>query len=259
MPSGTDTVEIDFVTPRHLAGGGDPAWVTVPLHRGCGWSYADDPLMPRVLLSSPDQKALLRLEPEPDGQWWTLQHAAEPGRPAWYASFGGRTPVELIAAVTDALTDPAPTASAPPDPHEPLRQSGWMPAPGCNALVSPDATANIEHTGTAQDPGAWFITATLGPNQPVWQARFGARTPAHLISAFTAALTDPKPVPRPSRWSSLPTHDPDVITCQSADVPAVHFAGALEDRVRSLTARRATPATSPVPARQPPAKNNPRR
>ncbi|MFE4546660.1 DUF317 domain-containing protein [Streptomyces sp. NPDC056785] len=46
--------------------------------------------MPRVLLSSPDQKALLRLEPDPDGQWW--KHAAEPGRPAWYASFGARTP-----------------------------------------------------------------------------------------------------------------------------------------------------------------------
>ncbi|MDF9811831.1 DUF317 domain-containing protein [Streptomyces sp. SPB162] len=49
--------------------------------------------MPRVLLSSPDQKALLRLEPAPDDQWWTLHHAAEaaePNRPAWYASFGAR-------------------------------------------------------------------------------------------------------------------------------------------------------------------------
>jgi hypothetical protein len=42
--------------------------------------------MPRVLLSSPDQKALLRLEPDPDDQWWTLHHVAEPDRPAWYAS-----------------------------------------------------------------------------------------------------------------------------------------------------------------------------
>lgn len=50
-----ETVEVDFIAPRHLAGGGDPAWITVPLHRGCGWSYGDDPLMPRVLLSSPDQ------------------------------------------------------------------------------------------------------------------------------------------------------------------------------------------------------------
>ncbi|WP_226962725.1 DUF317 domain-containing protein [Streptomyces sp. C8S0] len=85
--------------------------------------------MPRVLLSSPDQKALLRLEPDPDGQWWTLHHAAEPDRPAWYASFGARTPVELIAAVTDTLTGPAPTASAPSDPYEPLRKMAWAPPP----------------------------------------------------------------------------------------------------------------------------------
>ncbi|MEU3551618.1 DUF317 domain-containing protein [Streptomyces longwoodensis] len=43
------------------------------------------------------------------------------------ASFGARTPVELIAAFTDALTDPAPAASTPSDPYEPLRQSAWQP------------------------------------------------------------------------------------------------------------------------------------
>ena len=32
------TVEVGFVEPRHLAGGGGPAWITVPLHRACGWS-----------------------------------------------------------------------------------------------------------------------------------------------------------------------------------------------------------------------------
>ncbi|MDX2611034.1 MULTISPECIES: DUF317 domain-containing protein [Streptomyces] len=63
--------------------------------------------MPRVLLSCPDQKAHLRLEPDPDDQWWTLHHVAEPDRPAWYASFGARTAVELIA---------APAADAPCDP-----------------------------------------------------------------------------------------------------------------------------------------------
>ncbi|RAJ64229.1 hypothetical protein K376_01326 [Streptomyces sp. PsTaAH-130] len=62
------TVEVDFITPRHLAGAGDPAWITVPLHRACGRSHGDDPLMAPVVLSSPDQKAILRLEPDPDGQ-----------------------------------------------------------------------------------------------------------------------------------------------------------------------------------------------
>ncbi|MEU6904269.1 hypothetical protein ABZ935_02735 [Streptomyces coeruleorubidus] len=64
-----ETVEVDFITPLHLAGSGDPAWITAPLHRAYGWSHGNDPLMPRVLLSSPDQKALLRPEPDPDDQW----------------------------------------------------------------------------------------------------------------------------------------------------------------------------------------------
>ncbi len=77
MSPSSETVEVDFISPRHLAGGGDPAWITVALHRACGWSHGHDPLMPRVLLSSPDQKALLRLEPDPVDQWWILHHAAE--------------------------------------------------------------------------------------------------------------------------------------------------------------------------------------
>ncbi|PZG72867.1 hypothetical protein C1I97_37905, partial [Streptomyces sp. NTH33] len=80
MPPSAETVEVEYTTPRHLAGGGDPAWITVPLHRACGWSHGDDPLMPRVILTSPDQKAQLRLAPAPAGQWWTLHHAPDRGR-----------------------------------------------------------------------------------------------------------------------------------------------------------------------------------
>lgn len=256
-PPSPETVEVDFITPRHLAGGGDPAWITVPLHRACGWSHGNDPLMPRVLLSSPDQKALLRLEPEPDGQWWTLHHAAQPDRPAWYASFGARTPVELIAAATDTLTDPNPPAGAPSDPYESLHQIGWSPPTiGGDGLVSPDGTAYVERLGTAQEPGAWFVTASLGPNRrPVWQARFGAHTPARLVAAFTAALVDPKPVARIDSGRSLPTRDPNVVTRRTTDVLAVYVAGALEERVHSLAARHAAPPTSPIPSRKPPTQN----
>ena len=256
MPPAPETVEVDFITPRHLAGGGDPAWITIPLHRACGWSHGNDPLMARVLLSSPDQKALLRLEPEPDGQWWTLHHAAEPDRPAWYASFGALTPVELIAAVTDALTDPAATASTPSAPYEPLQQIGWSPASADNSLVSPDGTAYVQRLGNAEEPGAWFVTATLGPDRPVWQARLGAHTPAYMVAAFTAALADPKPVPRIDSGRSLPTRDPNVVTPRTTEVLAVYVAGALEERVHSLAARHANPPTNPIRSRQPPAKNH---
>ncbi|MFG2592284.1 DUF317 domain-containing protein [Streptomyces sp. NPDC048438] len=246
-------VEVDFVTPRHLAGGGDPAWVTVPLHRACGWSHGDDSLVPRVLLSSPGHKALLHLWPDPAGQWWTLSHAGETEQPAWYASFGARTPVELIAAATDALTDPAPPTDAPFDPYEPLRQTGWSPTAAGNGLASPDGTAYLQRLGGAEEPGAWFVTAALGPDRPVWQARFGEHTPARLVTAFTAALADPKPVLRIDSGRSLPTRNPNIVTRQTTDVRAELLAGALEERVRSLAARQAAPPTSPAPSRQSPA------
>ncbi|MEU8935991.1 DUF317 domain-containing protein [Streptomyces sp. NPDC048409] len=250
MPTTPATVEVDFITPRHLAGGGDPAWITVPLHRACGWSHGDDPLMPRVLLSSPDQKALLRLEPGPDDQWWALHHAAEPHRPAWHASFGARTPVELIAAVTDTLTDPAPAADVPCDPYEALRQAGWTRYFD-DGLVSPDSTAYVERPGTPADPEAWFFTVTLGTRRKkVWQARLGAHTPPHLVAAFTAALADPKPLLRTGSGRSLPSLDPNIVTRKTTDVLAVLLAGALEDRVQSLAARRPTPPAVPTPVRQ---------
>lgn len=254
MPSTPETVEVDFIAPRHLAGGGDPAWVTVPLHRACGWSHANDPLMPRVILSSPDQKALLHLEPDPDGQWWTLHHAPEPNRPAWYASFGARTPVELIAAFTDALTDPHP-ATTSADPYERLHQNNWSPVPtGADSLVSPDGTAYVQRLG-GDDPGSWFVTAALGQDRPVWQARFGEHTPPHLITASTTALTDPHPVLRTGSLRSLPTRNPKVVTRTSTNVRAVYVAYALEERVQALAARRAGPTASPKPLRLPPPTN----
>lgn len=246
MPERSQTVDVDFIAPRHLAGGGDPAWITVPLHRACGWSHGHDPLMPRVILSSPDQKALLRLEPDPDGPWWTLHHAAGPDRPAWYASFGARTPVEVIAAFTDALTDPTTTPAPPCDVLEPLLGAGWSPAYVANRFVSPDSTTVVERL----DGGPWFATTTLTGGRPVWQARFGENTPAHLITAFTAALADPSPVLRTDSPRSLPTRNPELITRTRREVPATEIASALEDRVRVLTARRA-PRPAPSPSTPP--------
>ncbi|MFF8732792.1 DUF317 domain-containing protein [Streptomyces sp. NPDC015171] len=123
--------------------------------------------------------------------------------------------------------------------------------------MSPDGTAYVQRLGTAQEPGAWFVTATLGPDRkPVWQALFGEHTPARLVAAFTASLVDPHPVARTGSLRSLPTRDPDVVTRRTTDVLAVHVAAALEDRVHALAARRTVPPTTPGPPRQPPARNS---
>ncbi|WP_258037959.1 MULTISPECIES: DUF317 domain-containing protein [unclassified Streptomyces] len=181
---------------------------------------------------------------------------AEPDRPAWYASFGADTSVELIAAATDALTDPATPTDASSDPYEPLLQIGWSPTSTDNGLASPDGTAYLQRLGSAEDPGAWFVTATLAPNRPVWQARFSEHTPTRLVAAFTAALADPKPVARTGSLRSLPTRDPQIITRRTTDVHAELLAGALEERVGSLAARHPAPPTSPVPSPQQPPRNH---
>ncbi|MET9812413.1 DUF317 domain-containing protein [Streptomyces sp. NPDC006355] len=246
-----ETVDVEFVTPRHLAVGGDPAWVTVPLHRACGWSYGHDPLMPRVFLSSPDQKALLRLEPDPDGQWWTLTHAPEPDRPAWYASFGARTPVEIIAAFTDALTDPAADSSNARDPLEPLLRAGWSPAYNHHRFASPDGTVRVDLHETT---GTWWVGTILDDTRPpVWQARFGEHTPTRLITAFTSALADTSPLLRQGKALSLPAHDTKLITRTQRELPAAQVAVALEDRVRALAARHTAPPPSAPAPRRPPA------
>lgn len=251
MPPSAETVEVEYITPRHLAGGGDPAWITVPLHHACGWSHGDDPLMPRVILTSPDQKAQLRLDPAPDGQWWALHHAPDRGRPAWYASFGAHTPVEILAGFVDALTDPRPTRGKEAEPYGPLRQAGWGPAPTENGLASPDATACVQRP-VGQETGPCAATATLGASRPVWQARFDEHTPPHLIAAFTAALAAPSPAIRtaPGR---LPTRDPNRITRTEANVPVDLIAFALENRIRALAARRSAPLAAPSTPRRPPA------
>ncbi|MGW4200342.1 DUF317 domain-containing protein [Streptomyces sp. NPDC004726] len=226
------TVEQALVAPRTLAGGGDPAWVTVPLHRAAGWSHGHDPLAPRVLLSSPDQQTLLRLEPDPDAPWWTLQHTRTSAAPAWEALFGARTPVEIIAGLTDALIQP-PGTPADPDPYAPLLEHGWTPRPHVSGLASPDGLTTIMRT-PEKGLGSWLVTALARRNGvPLWRAFLGEHTPVHLVAGFTRALADPAPLAR------NPPHIPPVVSraqITRRKVPAHKVARALEQRVQQLTA-----------------------
>ncbi|MGK4906416.1 DUF317 domain-containing protein [Streptomyces albus] len=238
------TVPVDFVAPRHLAGGGDPTWVTVPLHRACGWSHGHDPLTPRVLLSSPDQKTLLRLEPDPEGRWWEIRHTGGAGHKPWMATFDGHTPVEAIAAFTDALTDPS-AATGDTDPYEPLRQTGWEPAGRGDGLVSPDGTAHVEHL-VEETTDCWFATTRPDTDHaPHWQAYFNGDTPLHLVTAFSRALCDETPVMRRNPLMRASARTCPLITRQPREVPAIEVAFALENRVRQLTAQHTGP---PAPA-----------
>jgi hypothetical protein len=72
---------LDEVTPRHLAGGGDPRHVTEYL-LAAGWSDHSAPSYPHVLLESPDQQLHLTLEPTAPEQrdtWWRIHPADSRG------------------------------------------------------------------------------------------------------------------------------------------------------------------------------------
>ncbi|MEV5878082.1 DUF317 domain-containing protein [Streptomyces sp. NPDC052101] len=249
-------IEVALVAPCYLAGPGDPAWITVPLHRACGWTTTEEPLTRRVVRTSPDRQAELRVDPTPDDQWWHLHHAADADHPAWYASFGARTPVELIAAVLDALTDPVTPQATACDPLEPVRQAGWAWSPG--ARISPDGIAEIEHF-TDHGSNSWFITAALSddPENSLWQACFGGNTPDYLITAFTRTLADPSPLIRDPL--SLPPRARRHTHLRTEQLPAGTVAFALEHRTAALAQRRApSPATSTAPP-APPQEPRPRR
>ncbi|MFD3522227.1 DUF317 domain-containing protein [Streptomyces sp. NPDC058653] len=171
MRSTAGTVEQALAAPRYLAGGGDPGWVTVPLHRAAGWSYGHDPLMPRVILTSPDQLTQLRIDPGPDDPWWTIRHARDAHRPGWTATFDARTPVEIIAAFTDARTDPSPPADTGADPYAPLREPKRDTSRHLYGLASPDGIAHVEDEGDQ-----WLIETAVTQQPTTWRAYF---TPAH--------------------------------------------------------------------------------
>ncbi|MFF5090355.1 DUF317 domain-containing protein [Streptomyces niveus] len=250
MRSTAGTIEQALIAPRYLAGGGDPGWVTVPLHQAAGWSYGHDPLMPRVILASPDQQAQLRIDPDPDDPWWTIRHARNGDKPAWAATFGARTPVEIIAAFTDALTDPSGPADTGTDPYAPLREAKWDTPRHLYGLASPDGITCVEHLGTA-GRDLWTVETTVIENPTIWRAHFTGTTPTHLITAFTRSLADQTPIARDP--SNIPGFGRQQMSVSTRRVPAADVASALERRVRALAARHpAPPVAAPAPHVPPP-------
>ncbi|MER0483140.1 DUF317 domain-containing protein [Streptomyces sp. Edi2] len=250
--SAPDIVDMALVAPRYLAGGGDPAWVTAPLHRSCDWSSQPNPLVPHVVLTSPDRRAVLRLGPDPDGPWWNLQHAGGEQR-AWSVSFGVRTPVEIIAGFTDALADPA-TAQAPaPDAYEPLRQAGWLEGHDHDGLTSPDGLAHVEHF-THGFTDCWFARTAVSedPEGLIWRAYLSGDTPAHLITGFTRALADTAPLLRDAYPLRVPLNVRRQAHVTITQRPAAEVEFALERRVAALANRSTQPVSAPVPTKAPP-------
>ncbi|MFF3372112.1 DUF317 domain-containing protein [Streptomyces sp. NPDC002680] len=241
QPDGANEV---LISPPYLAGGGDPRWIMAALHHVDGWRYNHTPLSPIVHLIRPDQQAGLRLSPDPDEPWWTILHAPTDEHPAWYARFGARTPVEILAAFTDALTAPQPPAgTAVSNPFEPLRQADWHQTDD-DWFTSPDGRVHVDHFAL-RGFDHWLITTALSddPEDLVWQARLDGNTPTHLITPLARALTDPTPLRRV--LGGLPRRvRPHVRTAVPPDSPA-DLLDPLEQRVQDLSTRGRHQAPSP--------------
>ncbi|MEV6942503.1 DUF317 domain-containing protein [Streptomyces sp. NPDC051172] len=99
----------------------------------------------------------------------TVQHTRVDEQPARCATFGARTPFEIITAFTDALTDPAKPMGI--DHFEPLRKAGWHSPSIDNALVSPDGIVRIDRAAHGST-STWAIRTALS-----WQPARAARRP----------------------------------------------------------------------------------
>lgn len=239
--------------PRHVAGPGDPRHVTQAL-RAAGWKNYSDPDFPHVLLGSPDFRYTLVLEPAPDtySSWWRIGTQGWADR--WHASFGGNTPVEVIAGFTDALLNPAPASE--PDVWSPLTAAGWTyerDEQGNESAHHPDGITSMERRATlTSDYFSWSAEVALptggGGHRRLWQAHFDDRTPRHLLAAFATALTDPAPVPR-GHYEVPHSH----LVTQEPGPRGEHLAAAHEERLKAVQAaarRRAAPTmhSGPAPA-----------
>ncbi|MEV8023024.1 DUF317 domain-containing protein [Streptomyces sp. NPDC086554] len=209
------------VRPRYLAGGGgcadaalDP--LTVPTWRfreaepGNVHAFADRDRAYVGFLPEPCQEVRAR------GLWHIEARQARWAAPVWEAAMSDHTPPELVAAFTAALAqDAALGGEEPPylhrDDHpdvvwEPLRRAGWDVHVAGFAVraLAPGLLVHVGYTPPRPESGprmqlareeAWEIEVRPSPaGAALWWAYFHAATPAHLIGAFTTALSDPAPL-----------------------------------------------------------------
>ncbi|MET7684412.1 DUF317 domain-containing protein [Streptomyces sp. NPDC005423] len=219
-----------LVSPVYLAGPGNSAVVTRPLH-AASWAEARTPV--GRMLSSPCLRAqIARL---PDG--WTISYAREPlAVPHWTAHFTRDTPAEIVSAFTTTLMRgldndhknflPGGPHFTPIAPGDVLIARSWKDE--ANALFqyqhSPDRHAYLslrqyDADFHAELEGGVAAERTMyagveAANGPRWHADFTSATPLHLIISAADALSSPAPVRRRPR--DLPERHLPFLTIRSA-------------------------------------------
>ncbi|MFJ2739689.1 DUF317 domain-containing protein [Streptomyces sp. NPDC087440] len=182
-----------LVEPRSLAGGGDVRHVAEFL-RASGWT--DKSKRDRMVLHSPDRNIRVSYDPVSHPGGWTIHSKATAHQPEWVAALGTQTPVEIVAGLTDALTQPR--SAHAPNVWAPLQEQKWRTVPGAkhSTAASPDGTAWMQFRQEPDGQAMWCAGAG-DQNGNSWSATFSTTTPMHLVQAVSTALASPEPVMRP--------------------------------------------------------------
>ncbi|WP_078073377.1 DUF317 domain-containing protein [Streptomyces niveus] len=243
-----------LVSPRHLAGAGPGQLADAlgPLIHLFGWPPQHDATTGHVAINSPDHS--LRIDFEPgryDGIWWTIVHH----EPYWEAEFTRQTPIEAIAAVTQALpqllgdrrhTERIPlTALAL---TEIAHLNHWAAGEENGTLTSPDRHCLLRHAPGDERPWRFQHHVHDGFDTH-WHASFTRDTPERLVAQFFAHLATTAPVERAFR--DIPhlvrdLNDALITPVRGAAVnPHVHHAGAQLDHAVRAVADTAAERKSP--------------
>ncbi|MGW5679701.1 DUF317 domain-containing protein [Streptomyces sp. NPDC003860] len=182
-----------LIEPRYLAGAGDLRHAT-ELLRASGWKDTSKTGGPLVF-HSPGTSVRVVFDPLTQPGGWTISGQGTGRQPAWAAKFGIATPVEIVAGLTDALTQP-PSAHAP-NVWAPLDAQNWNARRGRHVTaVSPDKSAFVQFHQSSPGQAHWWIGARTEHGR-AWDAELSPTTPLSLVQAVTTALADPQPVMRP--------------------------------------------------------------
>lgn len=184
-----------LVSPRYMAGAGDRlADALGPLIHLFGWPTQHDADTGHVTIDSPDGSVFCDFDPvQPLGLWWTITHH----EPYWQAQFSRQTPLEAVAAVTQALpqllgddrhAERIPITDMPLEKLAAL--DGWSVED--RVMTSPDWCCQLFHTPEADV--AWRVDHANFENAPL--ATFTREVPEGLARNFFAHLAMPAAVER---------------------------------------------------------------
>lgn len=244
-----------LIEPRALAGGGPIRHISEFL-RASGWR--DKSKTGLLHMESPDRTLRVAYDPHTIPGGWTIHGRAAGANGEWSAHLGLQTPVEIVAGLTDALTQPR--SAHAPNVWAPLQEQHWHTRfEGQHyTATSPDGTAWLQYHQSTDGSTMWW-TGAKDKQDNGWTANLTSTTPLHLVQAFATELAGPDPAMRPRgrvpnsaqiRTRSVSVTPSQLSAWQQARITAARAATWARNSARTTRQRAGTrPGSSTVGAR----------